>query len=184
MRNSFYFLITILFSITGILVTVPVPANAASEVNGSIQTATVIATPTRLVIPSIGMNAVIQGVGINAKGAMAVPSGTTKKVGWYKYGIVTGQAGSAVIDAHVFAAFSKLKYLKPGANVYVITANNTILHFVVTVAQTFALSTLSPQQLFRPTATSDLNLITCAGALLSDHVTYDQRLVVYTTLVG
>ncbi len=183
MRISFNFLIAILFSITGMFLAMPVSANALSGVS-SIQTRGVVARPTRLVIPSIGMNAVVQGVGVTAKGAMAVPSGTTKKVGWYKYGVVPGEAGSAVIDAHVFAAFSKLKYLKPGADVYVITANNTTLHFVVTVAQTFSLSTLSPRQLFRPTVTSDLNLITCAGFLTPNHSTYDHRLVVYTTLVG
>ena len=162
----------------------PITVNASSGVSGSIRNAEVVTSPSRLVIPSIGMNAVIEGVGINAKGEMAVPSGTTKLVGWYKDGVVPGQAGSAVMDAHVFAAFSKLKYLKPGADVYVITANGSVLHFVVTLAQTFSLSALSPQQLFRPTASADLNLITCAGSLTPDHSTYDHRLVVYTTLVG
>ena len=156
----------------------------ASVVTGSMPAATV-ATPARLIIPSISLNVRIQGVGVNAQGAMAVPSGASKLVGWYKNGVVPGQTGSAVIDAHVFAAFSKLKYLKPGADVYVITTDGTRLHFVVSKAKTFALATLSPQQqLFRSTLSADLNLITCAGSLTSDHSTYDHRLIVYTTLVG
>ena len=181
MRTSIYFFVTVLISIAGISMPIMVQA---SVVTGSIPAATV-ATPARLIIPSIGLNASVQGVGVNAQGAMAVPSGASKLVGWYKNGVVPGQVGSAVIDAHVFAAFSKLKYLKPGADVYVITTNGTTLHFVVTVAKTFALTTLSSQQqLFRPSQSADLNLITCAGSLTSDHSTYDHRLIVYTTLVG
>ena len=181
MRISLSFFITILISIAGIAMPIMV---RASVVTGSMPAATV-ATPARLIIPSISLNVRIQGVGVNAQGAMAVPSGTSKLVGWYKNGVVPGQAGSAVIDAHVFAAFSKLKYLKPGADVYVIMTNGTTLHFVVSVAKTFALTALSPQQqLFRSTLSADLNLITCAGSLTSDHSTYDHRLIVYTTLVG
>lgn len=122
---------------------------------------------------------------MNAQGAMAVPSGSSKQVGWYQYGVVPGETGSAVIDAHVFAAFSKLKYLKPGADVYVIMTNGTKLHFVVTTAKKYALGALSSrQQLFRSTQSADLNLITCAGSLTSDRSTYDHRLVVYTTLAN
>ena len=181
MRISKYFLVTFLISIAG--VALPIVAQA-STVTGSMPAATV-ASPVRLVIPSIHLNARIQGVGVTAQGAMAVPSGASKLVGWYKYGVVPGQTGSAVIDAHVFAAFSKLKYLKPGADVYVIMTDGSTRHFAVSAAKTFALAALSPQQqLFRSTQTADLNLITCAGSLTRDHSTYDHRLVVYTTLVG
>lgn len=144
----------------------------------------VVAPPARIIIPSIGINTTIEGVGVNEKGEMAVPSGTSNTVGWFKYGAAPGQVGSAVLDAHVFAAFSKLKYVRPGADVYVITSQNQILHFVVNEKKTFALSTLAPQQLFRPTTRPDLNLITCAGSLTPDRLTYDHRLIVYATLVG
>lgn len=145
---------------------------------------TVVAPPARIIIPSIGINTTIEGVGVNEKGEMAVPSGTTNTVGWFKYGTAPGQVGSAVLDAHVFAAFAKLKYLRPGADVYVITSQNQILHFIVDEKKTFALSELAPEQLFRATKRPDLNLITCAGSLTADHSTYDHRLIVYATLVG
>ena len=142
------------------------------------------AVPARLLIPSLGINAVVQGVGVNEKGEMAVPSGATSAVGWYKYGTAPGEIGSAVIDAHVFAAFSSLKNIKPGADVYVITADTKVLHFVVAQKKTYPIASLSSRQLFRKTASSDLNLITCAGSLTQDGSTYDHRLIVYTTLVG
>jgi len=173
MRTSFYFLLTVIILLTGVLAAEPAPASAQ-----------IVGAPVRLVIPSIGINTAIQGIGLTRSGNMAVPSGSTNNVGWYKYGVVPGQKGSAVLDAHVFAAFSKLKYVKPGADVYVVTAANQKLHFVVSAKQTFALSKLSSDQLFRPTASHALNLITCAGSLTADHSTYDHRLIVYATLEG
>lgn len=139
--------------------------------------------PARLVIPAIGINAPIQGVGINPKGEMAVPDGASNAVGWYKYGTLPGEVGSAVLDAHVFAAFANLQYVKPGTDIYVINDDNSTLHFVVSTKKTYALGSLSPTLLFRPSQTPDLNLITCAGNLTKDHTTYDHRLIVYATLI-
>jgi sortase A len=136
------------------------------------------------VIPSIGLDAPIQDVGIDQTGAMAVPSGKTNNVGWYEYGTIPGQAGAAVIDAHVFAAFSKLNQLKSGDDIYVVTQSGEILHFAVASTKTFALNKIQSSDLFTQTSDRALNLITCAGNLTADHSTYDHRLVVYTTLVS
>lgn len=140
--------------------------------------------PVRIIIPAIGVNDVVQGVGVDSTGAMAVPSGATKNVGWYEDGVVPGGVGSAVMDAHVFAAFSKLHDVKAGDDIYVQTDSGQTLHFVVTATKTYALSSLSALSLFRPTNSRDLNLITCAGNLTPDHSTYDHRLIVYATLVS
>ena len=180
MRSSIRAFIVVLILIAG--TSGPVAVYASSFVSGSLPAATSI-SPALLIIPSIGLSARIQGVGVTAGGAMAVPSAASKSVGWYTYGIVPGQVGSAVIDAHVFAAFSKLKNLKPEADVYVVMSDGTTRHFIVTMAQTFALANFSSQQqLFRPTQSADLNLITCAGSLTRDRSTYDHRLVVYTQM--
>ncbi|HUO50090.1 MAG TPA: sortase [Candidatus Paceibacterota bacterium] len=140
--------------------------------------------PARLVIPAIGLDAPIVGVGVTAGGDMAVPNGKTNNVGWYKDGPVPGAVGAAVLDAHVFAAFSKLKNIKPGDDIYVITAGNQKLHFVVSAAKNFALSSLTSGMLFTQTNSHALNLITCAGSLTPDHSTYDHRLIVYSTLAS
>ncbi len=184
MRTVFYILMTLIFSMMGILVVVPVYASASGGTGTAWSPHTVVAQPTWIIIPSIGVNVPIMGVGTNAQGQMAVPSAKSKAVGWYKYGVAPGQVGSAVLDAHVFAAFAQLKHVQPGADVYIVTATNKILHFIVNARKVFALSVLSPEQLFRPSATPDLNLITCAGSLTPDHSTYDHRLIVYATLVG
>jgi sortase (surface protein transpeptidase) len=138
--------------------------------------------PSRLIIPSISLNDTIAKVGLNAKGEMDVPAGNTKDVGWYRAGAVPGNVGSAVIDAHVFAAFSKLKNIKIGSDIYVETDSGQRLHFVVSDLQTYALRDVPADILFNRADTERLNLITCAGNLTADHTTYDHRLVVYATL--
>jgi sortase A len=140
------------------------------------------ATPTRLTIPSINLNDAIIPVGLTDAGAMAVPSGSTSNVGWYEDGVIPGDAGSAVLDAHVFAAFSKLNQVKAGDSIYVTDAQGDTLRFVVNKVETYALADITSQMLFAPTNDRDLNLITCAGKLTPDHSTYDHRLVIYTTL--
>src|ERR1043166_9395149 len=88
--------------------------------------------PTRLSIPSINLQAPIVPVGTNEKGEMDVPDGDTNDVGWYKRGTTPGQEGSAVLDAHVFAALSNLRYAKAGDDVYVTNEAGQKLHFRVT----------------------------------------------------
>ena len=140
--------------------------------------------PVRLIIPSIGLDAPVDPVGLDASGNMAVPSGSTKDVGWYKGGALPGDVGSAVIDAHVFAGFAQLKYVSPGSDIYVVTEDGTKLHFVVSTTDTYALGALNPAELFGLNDARRLNLITCAGNLTPDHSTYDHRLVVYAVLAN
>lgn len=142
-----------------------------------------VSNPARLVIPSIGLDASIESMGINTEGEIDVPSGTTNSVGWYKYGAKPGQKGAAILDAHVFAAFEKLQYVQAGADMYIITSDNAMLHFVVVKKITYALSQITSEHLFASLAEHSMNLITCAGSLTPDRSTYDSRLVVYTTLM-
>ncbi len=140
--------------------------------------------PVRLIIPSIGMDAPVEGVGINEKGEMDVPDGSTDTVGWYKGGPQPGAIGSTVFAAHVYAAFSDLRYVKPGSDIYVLTKDGSKLHFVVDDSRVYKLGELSPKILFGRHDAQRLNLITCAGSPTADGSTYDHRLVVYTRFVG
>ncbi len=144
----------------------------------------VTAQPVRLIIPSIGLSAPVQSVGINDKGEMEVPDGSLPDVGWYKHGTIPGNVGSAVIDAHVYAAFEKLRYVKVGSEVIVENANGERLTFVVNDSRVYQLGELTSGMLFGRKDARRLNLITCAGEQTADGSTYTHRLVVYTTLVA
>ncbi|HEV3245369.1 MAG TPA: class F sortase, partial [Candidatus Paceibacterota bacterium] len=176
------------------------PATSSSNVEAQVQTppqtqklegspvpsspvATVSSSDPRLVIPAINLNDPIVNVGVTSSGDMAVPDGKTSQVGLYDGGPQPGDVGAAVLDAHVFAAFSKLNDLSVGDDIYV-QKDGQQLHFVVTAVKTFALSEITSADLFTPTSDRDLNLITCAGNLTPDSSTYDHRLVVYATLAS
>lgn len=139
--------------------------------------------PIQLSIPAISLTSPVISVSTNAQGQMDVPDGSTNNVGWYKHGVIPGEVGSAVMDAHVFAAFKNLRSLKIGDDVYVKNEAGTRLHFIVREIRVYPLNEMTPDMLFRQTNARQLNLITCAGSLTSDRTTYDHRLVVYTELV-
>ena len=162
--------------------TLPVEASVPEIIKVVSQTPS--GSPERLIIPSINLDSPIVGLGLNNKGEMDVTSGRTNKVGWYKDGVLPGLTGSAVLDAHVFAAFKNLDKVKPGDDIYVYTSTGQKLHFVADAAKTYALNKLSSTTLFGNRGTKGLNLITCAGSLTADRSTYDHRLIVFTNFVG
>jgi sortase (surface protein transpeptidase) len=140
--------------------------------------------PARVKAPAIGLDAPIEYVGINEKGEMDVPNGKTKNVGWYQYGTVPGEMGSAVLAAHVYAAFEKLHALPAGSEIFVTLRDGTTLRFVVEEKKIYALQDLSPEELFMRGGGEWLNLITCAGTYRRSLGTYDHRLVVYAKYTG
>jgi sortase (surface protein transpeptidase) len=150
-------------------------------------TSTTLAKPhvreaPRLVIPRISLDSLIKEVGLNKKGEMDVPPGSTMDVGWYKHGTQPGEMGSAVLDAHVYAAFSRLHELKTGDSIYVVQENGEHLHFIVFDTTTYALEDAPREMIFNRDDGRYLNLITCAGTFLPERGTYDKRLVVSARL--
>jgi sortase A len=143
-----------------------------------------ITTPYVLTIPQINLETPVVAVGLNAKGEMDVPSGKTNNVGWYKAGTKPGDIGSAVLDAHVFAAFKKLTKVAVGDSLYIESASGKKLHFVVQKTEVTPLAQTSTQKLFMQHDAARLNLITCAGTYNPILGTYDHRLIVYAVLVS
>jgi len=139
----------------------------------------------RLVIPRIGVDAIIQPVGRDAAGAMAAPP-SLRSVGWFNRGPLPGQPGDAVIDGHFGlpsqpAVFRKLQLLRPGDVVEVIWADGHSLDFKVSGVQTVN-ADAHPTGVFAPTGPARLSLITCAGAWVQSKGTYSDRLIVTAML--
>lgn len=145
------------------------------------------AVPTRLLIPSIGVDANVQMVGITATGNMATPKGFVD-VGWYRYGVIPGNKGSAVIAGHVdnglslAGVFKHLVDVKVGDDVYVVNALGEKLHFKVDAINSYQYEDVPLDTLFGQNDRAHVNLITCDGAWIGEKKTYDRRLVVYTSL--
>lgn len=145
--------------------------------------------PERFVIPALDIDAHVQEVGINAEGEMAVPSNFTD-VGWYRYGVVPGGTGSSVIAGHVdnglglAGVFKRLEEIETGDEVIVTRADGVELTFIVTGMRTYRYDAVPTEIIFNPSGSSRLNLITCGGSWIKSAKTYDERLVVFTKLVG
>lgn len=140
--------------------------------------------PERLVIPSINLDAAVESVGVLPNGEMDVPSGSSNDVGWYSGGPMPGSVGTAVLDAHVFAALKNLRNVKLGAPVYIVTKGGTKLRFHVERSTVYTLSELTPDMLFGSDGQRRLNLITCAGTFVPSINTYDHRLVDFAVFEG
>ncbi len=142
------------------------------------------APPERVIIPSIGVNAYVQKVGINRKGNMGIPNNFSD-VGWYKYGPLAGNTGSAVIAGHVDNAlaldgvFKHVGELVPGAKIKIITESGQTARFVVYDVETYLYDNVPTELVFKKDDEAYLNLVTCGGEWMQEKHSYDKRIVVY-----
>jgi sortase A len=133
------------------------------------------ASPSRLVIPRIGVNAQIEARGLDASRNMETPK-DFHDVAWYNLGPRPGEPGNALMNGHVdwwtgAAVFTRLSELRPGDRVVVVRTDGTQVAFKVTGRRTVA-ANARVASLFAPSLVSTLTLITCTGAwdprILSD----------------
>ncbi|MCR4325337.1 MAG: class F sortase [Patescibacteria group bacterium] len=147
--------------------------------------------PARLIIPSIGVDAHIQSVGLSwrGNGEMGVPTNFTD-VAWYKDGPRPGMPGSAVIDGHVDgkdvpqAVFYDLDKLQKGDEVRVVDEDGRVLVFRVVDIKVYDYEAPTSEIFSADASKMRLNLITCVGDWIESKNLYDERLIVFTELVA
>jgi LPXTG-site transpeptidase (sortase) family protein len=112
-------------------------------------------------------------------------------VAWYKLGARPGQPGSAVIAGHLDNALSlkgvffHLDKLKAGDTVSVQTRDGSEAVFQVIGSQVYDYKGDAASEVFTSSdGKAYLNLVTCDGVWIQSEKSYDQRLVVFTTLVS
>jgi LPXTG-site transpeptidase (sortase) family protein len=142
--------------------------------------------PSRLRIPSIGVDARVVGVGLLSNGSMDVPRNLWITA-WLSSGARPGQAGSSVIAGHrgvgAPAVFSHLENVRPHDRIYVSDAGGAEVVYEVTSVVSVDRSTKTRVDVFGHTATNQLVLITCFGKYSSKTGTYDHRLAVFARLL-
>jgi sortase A len=143
-------------------------------------------TPSTLEIPSIGVKADVEQVGLLPNGQMDVPQGM-ESVAWYEAGTQPGAPGSAVINGHVDsktgpAVFYHLKKLEKGDKIIVTNKEGEQRTFVVIDKQVYPRNNAPLRKIFGYTHRSQLNLITCTGEFNREARTHEDRLVIYTEL--
>jgi sortase A len=144
------------------------------------------ALPVLLTIPKINLKTNIVDVGLTADHSMATPK-SFSEVGWFRYGALPGEEGSAVIAGHVDnglarpAVFYKLKELALGDKINVKTKGENDLNFTVTKIETLDYDDRNTD-VFTEKGDRFLKLITCSGKWVSKIKTHDKRLVVTAIL--
>lgn len=143
-----------------------------------------LAPGSRLVIPSIDVDAGIVVVGVDASGAMGTPSNGWD-VGWHDFSAVPGQPGNSVMTGHVdyydigAAVFWGLRELNPGDEVQVhLSDGDGVVSYEVTGVESYAAGAAPVDAIIGPTADDVLTLITCDGWFNPSVREYDHRLVV------
>lgn len=163
--------------------TIPPPADPAPTA----PVARAVEAPFHISIPAIGVSTTVEWVGLDENGDMDVPSGYDT-VAWYERGARPGALGNAVIAGHLDspggpAIFYRLRDLEPGDEITVTTHDGEELRFVVDRAASFTPDNAPRYEIFGPSSRANLNLITCGGVFDRTTGAYDERLVVYSTLV-
>lgn len=143
--------------------------------------------PTHLAIPSIGVDAPLEQVGLTADRTVESPQ-QWMDAAWYDLGYQPGATGNAAIIGHLDsttgpAVFWRLGALQPGAKVLV-DDGTTTLTFLVQSTATYADGQSPMQHIYGPSDMPRLNLITCTGDWNPATHSYSDRLVVYTVLQG
>lgn len=169
-----------------------------------------VAVPLRLEIPTLGINAPMDGVGINAADAMDAPEGPAgdpvwQKAFWYRGSAIPGARSTALIAGHIdgpngsAAVFGPIGSLLPGDPIVIHdTRNGLDVRFTVTSSKIYSLAEAAEPAVLKkiygvgpvvgkwpqPSADglSHLTLITCAGTFRNG--THDHRLVVYADRTG
>jgi len=145
--------------------------------------------PRQIYIPSISLISKIVDVGTTTDGSLAVPVNFSE-VGWYKYGTIPGDIGSAVLDAHnddgalIPGPFKYLHEVNIGDNIYITAASGITRRFTVSDIQAYPLGQFPSDLVFSDKSGALIKIITCHGTFIPSENTYDQRLIVTARLVN
>ncbi len=144
------------------------------------------ASPVRMKIAALKLDAAVEPVGLDSKGNMDVPK-ANENVGWYTLGYKPGEQGSVVIAGHLDtksgtpAVFYTLNTIKPGNTIEITDEKNSQSLYKVETIQSYRYDGLPLQELFASKEPL-LRLITCKGSFDTETKNYSDRLVVTARL--
>jgi len=141
------------------------------------------ARPVRIEIPSIGVDAPIVSLGLNADRTLEVPS-DFGDAGWWSGGSRPGERGPAVIAGHVDsytgpAVFFRLGELRPGATIVVRRRDGSRARFSVLGSERYSKASFPTRRVYGATRAATLRLITCSGTFDRASGHYLDNTVVY-----
>lgn len=145
-----------------------------------------VATPTRIRIPAIGVDASMVPLGLRDDGTIEVPSDFAQ-TGWWVDGPEPGEVGPAVILGHVDsrtgpAVFFDLGRLTSGDAIHVDRIDGSTVTYVVDRAEQHPKNAFPTETVYGSTAEPVLRLVTCGGQFDRDRRSYDDNVIVFARL--
>ena len=142
--------------------------------------------PVRIDFPMIHVTSSLDRLGRAADGTVEVPS-DWQVAGWYAPGPRPGDPGSAVILGHVDsksgpAVFYRLRELDRGDEIRVARADGSTVRFIVERTQQYPKGRFPTDEVYYPTLTPALRLVTCGGAFDPTAGHYRSNIIVFATL--
>jgi LPXTG-site transpeptidase (sortase) family protein len=142
--------------------------------------------PTKIKIPSIGVDASVGELGLNTDQTIEVPKNVWE-VGWYKYSPSPGYTGPSVMVGHKDAitgkaVFYDLKNIKVGDSITIEHEDGTTAVFKVDSMETYSQDNFPTDKVYGALSYPGLRLITCTGTYSRFKGRYSDNLVVYATL--
>jgi molybdopterin adenylyltransferase len=171
----------------------PARAAVAAAPVGTATAVVTLAPPVTLRIPTITVDATIVSVGLEADGAMEIPS-DVRTIGWYDPagypGVVPGTSGTAVLSGHVDSrsqgagAFYYLRNLGLGDEIEVVHEDGAITRWIVTGRTQYAKDVIPLEELFVWEGAPRIALITCGGEFDRTARSYRDNIVVLAEPLG
>lgn len=146
--------------------------------------------PKYISIPAIGISDTrIIRLGILSNGQIATPDNIFD-TGWYDGSAKPGQNGAMFIYGHVSSwtadgIFYNLKKLRPGDDITITRGDNQTFTYQVVTSTVYPYMNVNMSAVLSPINPSvpGLNLMTCTGQVISGTSQFNERLVVFTSLV-
>ncbi|MFR0352461.1 class F sortase [Streptomyces sediminimaris] len=145
--------------------------------------------PSRIRIPSIGVNAPLMGLALTRAGTLGVPPAARKNLaGWYEAGTTPGERGTAVVAGHVDnaegpAVFYDLGAVRRGSRVEVDRRDGRTAVFSVDAVEVYDTEHFPDRKVYGPASRPELRVITCGGGY-SRATGYQGNVVVFAHLTG
>jgi hypothetical protein len=173
---------------------VPVPAPVDASKDQALQQPVLApATPTRIRIPAISVDAPLTGLAARStqsgRQPAAPPEGDRNLAGWYSDGTSPGVVGTAVIAGHADtrrgpAVFHSLRALKRGDAVDVDRADGQSAVFTVDAVQAYDARSFPGDKVYEASKRAELRLVTCGAGAGKHHSRYVGNVVVSAHLTG
>ena len=148
--------------------------------------------PVSISIPSIGVESVVNQVGLAPDGTLEVPAPGPRydQAAWYRGSAAPGFRGPSVILGHVDSAtdgpsvFYELGRMRAGQEIVVERDDGITATFLVDAVESFSKDAFPSRTVYGAANRAELRLITCGGSFDAAAGSYRDNTIVFAHLVS